>query len=93
MDQRKASAPASWDGVPCVSPNVCIHNAVADELFDDVWRETVCLLEELLHKYCRMQHSGRSTEFKLTENICQSFLFHKFQEPQPGQCSINIGTR
>lgn len=61
MDQRKASAVTSWDGVPHVSPNACIRDAVADELFDDVWREVVSFLEELLSKHWEKQHSGAST--------------------------------
>lgn len=70
MDRRKTSATASWDGMPRVSPNACIHDAVVDELFDDVWQDGVRLLEELLRK--QKQHSGRSIKFKLTE-ISYSF--------------------
>lgn len=61
MNQRKASAAASWDGVPRVSPKACIRDSVADELFDDVWREVVGLLKELLHKHWEKEHSGAST--------------------------------
>ncbi|KAL6480301.1 hypothetical protein MHYP_G00113340 [Metynnis hypsauchen] len=57
VDQRKASAVASRDGVPPVSPKACIRDAVADELFDDVWQEVVGLLDELLHKHWEKQSS------------------------------------
>lgn len=60
LDQRKAQAIASWDGVPRVSPNACIRDSVADELFDDVWREVMNLLEELLRKHWEKEHSGGS---------------------------------
>lgn len=59
-DHKKTSAITSWDGVPRPSPNACIRDAVADELFDDIWREVVSLLEELLRKHWEKQHSGRS---------------------------------
>ncbi|TRY56534.1 hypothetical protein DNTS_022790 [Danionella cerebrum] len=54
-DQRKSSFIAPRSGVPPVSPHACIRDAVADELFDDVWREVLELLEELVHKYWEKQ--------------------------------------
>lgn len=60
VDQRKASAADSWDGVPPVSPKACLRDAVADELFDDAWQKVVGLLKELLHKHWEKQHSGGS---------------------------------
>lgn len=47
-------------GVPPVSPHACIRDAVTDELFDDVWKEVVGLLDELLHKYCEKPLPGVS---------------------------------
>ncbi|KAG5845003.1 hypothetical protein ANANG_G00134160 [Anguilla anguilla] len=42
---------AARSGVPPVSPHACIKDAVAGEVFDDVWREVVHMLEaELLHR-------------------------------------------
>ncbi len=60
LDQRKSSSVAPRGGVPPVSPHACIRDAVADELFDDIWREVVGLLEELLHKYWEKQLPGVS---------------------------------
>lgn len=67
MDKRKSSSMAPRGGVPPVSPHACIRDAVADELFDDVWREVVGLLEELLHKYWEKQLPGVSELLKPTK--------------------------
>ncbi|XP_053361287.1 protein FAM149A [Clarias gariepinus] len=71
MDQRKASAVASWDGIPRVSPNTCIRDAVADTVFDDVWREAVSLLEELLRKHQEKPHSDGATRRWMLESSSQ----------------------
>ncbi|KAL7885802.1 hypothetical protein AOLI_G00060970 [Acnodon oligacanthus] len=71
VDQRKASAAASRDGVPPVSPKACIRDAVADELFDDVWREVVGLLDELLHKHWEKQRSGGPAQRRTLESSSQ----------------------
>uniref|UniRef100_A0AAY4AYT9 Uncharacterized protein n=1 Tax=Denticeps clupeoides TaxID=299321 RepID=A0AAY4AYT9_9TELE len=52
-EQRKVCAAlgvALRGGVPPVSPNECIKDAVSGELFDDVWQAVVSALERLLHK-------------------------------------------
>ncbi|KAK6298190.1 hypothetical protein J4Q44_G00312450 [Coregonus suidteri] len=49
---------AGRSGVPPVSPHACIRDAVADEAFDDVWREVVNSLGELLHKHWQRQITG-----------------------------------
>ncbi|XP_028816730.1 protein FAM149A [Denticeps clupeoides] len=59
-EQRKVCAAlgvALRGGVPPVSPNECIKDAVSGELFDDVWQAVVSALERLLHK----QWEGPST--------------------------------
>ncbi|XP_022539926.2 protein FAM149A [Astyanax mexicanus] len=71
VDQRKVSAVASRDGVPPVSPKACIRDAVADELFDDVWRDVVGLLEELLRKHWEKQHSGGLAQGRTLESSSQ----------------------
>ncbi|XP_051716106.1 protein FAM149A isoform X2 [Ctenopharyngodon idella] len=71
VDQRKSSSVAPRGGVPPVSPHACIRDAVADELFDDVWREVVGLLEELLHKYWEKQLSDGATERRTLESSSQ----------------------
>lgn len=78
MDQKKASAIASWDGVPHISPSACIRDSVADDLFDDVWREVVSLLEELLRKHWEKEHSGGFTQFKLAEMFTFASGIHSF---------------
>ncbi|KAI4897255.1 hypothetical protein NFI96_024621 [Prochilodus magdalenae] len=73
VDQKKASAIATRDGVPPVSPKACIRDAVADELFDDVWREVVGLLEELLHKHWEKQRSDGPAQGRTLESSSQIF--------------------
>ncbi|XP_062991257.1 protein FAM149A [Elgaria multicarinata webbii] len=38
-------------GIPPVSPNACIKDAVAAEVFDHVWKNVIQVLEELIRKY------------------------------------------
>ncbi|XP_058653347.1 protein FAM149A isoform X3 [Onychostoma macrolepis] len=72
VDQRKSSSVAPRGGVPPVSPHVCIRDAVADELFDDIWREVVGLLEELLHKYWAKQLPDGATQRRILESSSQA---------------------
>ena len=63
MSQRGVSGSvgaAGKSGVPPVSPHTCIRDAVADEAFDDMWREVVNSLGELLHKHWQRQITGLS---------------------------------
>ncbi|XP_043112787.1 protein FAM149A isoform X2 [Puntigrus tetrazona] len=72
VDQRKSSSVAPRGGVPPVSPHACIRDAVADELFDDIWREVVGLLEELLHKYWEKQLPDGTTQRRTLESSSQA---------------------
>lgn len=72
LDQRKSSSVAPRGGVPPVSPHACICDAVADELFDDIWREVVGLLEELLHKYWEKQLPDGATQRRTLESSSQA---------------------
>ncbi|XP_053108534.1 protein FAM149A isoform X2 [Hemicordylus capensis] len=38
-------------GIPPVSPNACIKDTVAAEVFDHVWKNVIGVLEELIRKY------------------------------------------
>nr|XP_005157307.2 protein FAM149A isoform X3 [Danio rerio] len=71
-DQRKSSSVALRSGVPPVSPHACIRDAVADELFDDVWREVLGLLEELVHKYWEKQLPDGATQRRELESSSQA---------------------
>ncbi|XP_050983954.1 LOW QUALITY PROTEIN: protein FAM149A [Labeo rohita] len=72
VDQRKSSSVAPRGGVPPVSPHACIRDAVADELFDDIWREVVGLLEELLHKYWEKQLPDSAAQRRTLESSSQA---------------------
>lgn len=37
-------------GIPPVSPNACIKDAVASEVFDRIWSNVIGILEELIKK-------------------------------------------
>ncbi|KAK3535921.1 hypothetical protein QTP70_021220 [Hemibagrus guttatus] len=84
MDHKKTSAITSWDGVPRLSPNTCIRDAVADELFDDVWREVVSLLEELLRKHWEKQHSDGAIQRWTLESSSQIFCEPSSHLPSRG---------
>ncbi|XP_051945164.1 protein FAM149A isoform X2 [Xyrauchen texanus] len=71
VGQRKSSNVIPRCGVPPVSPQACIRDAVADELFDDVWRVVVGLLEELLHKYWEKQFPDGKTHRRTLESSSQ----------------------
>ncbi|XP_066505777.1 protein FAM149A [Hoplias malabaricus] len=75
VDQTKVLTAAPRDGVPPVSPKACIRDAVADELFDDVWKEVVGLLEDLLHKHWDKQNSASDglKQRRTLENSSQIF--------------------
>ncbi|XP_016423193.1 protein FAM149A isoform X1 [Sinocyclocheilus rhinocerous] len=72
VDRRKSSSVAPRGGVPPVSPHACIRDAVADELFDDTWREVVGLLEELLHKYWEKQLPDGAMQRRTLESSSQA---------------------
>ncbi|KAJ8015149.1 hypothetical protein DPEC_G00023150 [Dallia pectoralis] len=62
-DQRgawRSFGVAGTPGAPPVSPHACIRDAVAEEAFDDVWREVVLSLGELLHKHWQRQTTAGS---------------------------------
>ncbi|NXE24458.1 F149A protein, partial [Ardeotis kori] len=51
-EQRKMrlSEKRSKRGIPPVSPNACIKDAVASEVFDHIWNNVIGILEELIKK-------------------------------------------
>ncbi|XP_064422236.1 protein FAM149A [Latimeria chalumnae] len=45
-------------GIPPISPNSCMNDTVAAEIFDDVWRDVVEMLEELIRKHWESALTG-----------------------------------
>ncbi|XP_038256984.1 protein FAM149A isoform X2 [Dermochelys coriacea] len=61
LEQKKAQLARKRNkrGIPPISPNACIKDAVAAEVFDGVWSNIVEILEELIRK---------NWEIAITEN-------------------------
>ncbi|MGH0146790.1 UNVERIFIED_CONTAM: hypothetical protein FKN15_058710 [Acipenser sinensis] len=49
-------------GVPPVSPNACIKDAVTAEVFDDVWRDVVEIIGELIRKHWENELTDEDTQ-------------------------------
>ncbi|OCT99561.1 hypothetical protein XELAEV_18005343mg [Xenopus laevis] len=54
LDQKKVHLHRKRNkrGIPPVSPNACIKDTVAAEVFDDAWRKAVDSLQELIMRFC-----------------------------------------
>lgn len=48
--KRHLAEKRSKRGIPPVSPNACIKDAVASEVFDCIWSNVIGILEELIKK-------------------------------------------
>lgn len=46
-------------GIPPVSPNACIRDTVAAEVFDHVWKNAIRVVEELIRKHWESSVTGR----------------------------------
>ncbi|XP_072191983.1 protein FAM149A isoform X1 [Excalfactoria chinensis] len=53
LEQKKIhlAEKRSKHGIPPVSPMACIRDAVASEIFDDIWSNVIGILEELIKKH------------------------------------------
>ncbi|XP_041039064.1 protein FAM149A-like [Carcharodon carcharias] len=60
-------------GIPPISPNACIKDAASAEIFDDIWRDVIEMLEELIRK---QWENTLSDEDKQTVNM-QSTIMSK----------------
>ncbi|NXJ60967.1 F149A protein, partial [Rostratula benghalensis] len=54
-------------GIPPVSPNACIKDAVASEVFDCIWSNVIGILEELIKKNWETNITGMLTNMGLIE--------------------------
>ncbi|NXF23132.1 F149A protein, partial [Rhodinocichla rosea] len=63
-------------GIPPVSPNACIKDAVASEVFDHIWSNVIGILEELIKKNWETSipvHYLTIDEEKVTRNFISCF--------------------
>ncbi|XP_078404839.1 protein FAM149A isoform X2 [Cetorhinus maximus] len=60
-------------GIPPIAPNACIKDAASAEIFDDIWRDVIEMLEELIRK---QWENTLSDEDKQTVNM-QSTIMSK----------------
>lgn len=79
MEQKKSQLAQKRTkcGIPPVSPNACIKDAVTAEVFDHVWKNVIDILEELIRKNWESaiagnwNASGKST----SKNILKAIYF------------------
>ncbi|XP_070613681.1 protein FAM149A isoform X2 [Erythrolamprus reginae] len=58
-------------GIPPVSPNSCIKEAVTAEVFDQIWKNVIKILEELVRKYWEssiIENDKHTEKSKVTGN-------------------------
>ncbi|XP_062899086.1 protein FAM149A-like [Mobula hypostoma] len=49
-------------GIPPISPHACIKDAVSAEIFNDIWRDVIGVLEELIRKHWENNLSGEAKQ-------------------------------
>uniref|UniRef100_H3ALF9 Family with sequence similarity 149 member A n=1 Tax=Latimeria chalumnae TaxID=7897 RepID=H3ALF9_LATCH len=59
-------------GIPPISPNSCMNDTVAAEIFDDVWRDVVEMLEELIRKHWESALTAEAKKKKKLIKIAES---------------------
>ncbi|XP_012580185.1 PREDICTED: protein FAM149A isoform X2 [Condylura cristata] len=71
LEQKSAQRHRTWTwpkhGLPPVSPDDCIKDAIVAEVFDDIWTSVVEILEELVRKHWEMALTGTRKKQKLKE--------------------------
>uniref|UniRef100_UPI00398E50DE protein FAM149A-like n=1 Tax=Pristiophorus japonicus TaxID=55135 RepID=UPI00398E50DE len=85
-EQKKAQLAGRRNkrGIPPISPNACIKDAVSAEIFDDIWRYVIEMLEELIRKHWENTLSDKD---KQTVNM-QSAIISKL--PHIGDSRIIV---
>ncbi|XP_067890477.1 protein FAM149A-like isoform X3 [Heterodontus francisci] len=58
-------------GIPPISPNACIKDAASAEIFDDIWRDMIEMLEELIRQHWE---NTLSDEDKQTVNMRSAIM-------------------
>lgn len=63
-------------GIPPISPNACIKDAVSAEIFNDIWRDVIDVLEELIRKHWQNNISGETKQAATMQSSIMSKLPH-----------------
>ncbi|XP_033890181.3 protein FAM149A-like [Acipenser ruthenus] len=61
-------------GVPPVSPDACVKDTVTAEMFDDVWRDVVEIIRELIRKHWENELTDEDTQIVNLENTGSKLL-------------------
>ncbi|XP_007891009.2 protein FAM149A [Callorhinchus milii] len=61
-------------GIPPVSPNDCIKDAVSAEIFDNIWRDVIEMLEELIRKHWETTFSDEDKQIVNMQHVTLSKL-------------------
>ncbi|XP_070804562.1 protein FAM149A isoform X1 [Pituophis catenifer annectens] len=89
LEQRNAQLAQKQikHGIPPVSPNSCIKDAVTAEVFDQIWKNVIKILEELIRKYWE---SSITENFKHTEK--SKVTGHKLSHIPPSRAMVDTSS-
>ncbi|XP_069487644.1 protein FAM149A isoform X3 [Ambystoma mexicanum] len=76
LEQKKAQMCRKRNkrGIPPISPNACIKDTVGAEIFDDVWRDLVQRLEDLITKDWEFSPAEDDNEVKKLKGVGHKVL-------------------
>ncbi|XP_072920639.1 protein FAM149A isoform X2 [Hemitrygon akajei] len=63
-------------GIPPISPHACLQDAVSAEIFNDIWRDVIDVLEELIRKNWENNLSGEAKQTASMQSAIMSKMPH-----------------